>query len=107
MVTNVDGNESRDQHTSRNSEPIIEFPPSPVAEPVPMEPWDGDIEDIGCDSEITTIRLNGREFSMNLHSYVSEDDDILKALVSLDPRLGSVPIPKHKVAIGLRTVHQV
>lgn len=105
IITSVDDDESIDHCTSHHSEPIIEYPPSPVAGPEPMKPLGGDIEDLGCDSKITGTRWNGREFSMNLHKYVSEDD--LKVVASFIPQIGSIPTPKEKIAIDLRTIHLV
>ncbi|KAH6834504.1 HhH-GPD base excision DNA repair family protein [Perilla frutescens var. hirtella] len=109
LLTNFDGDQSEKPYNSCISEPIIEFPasPGPESEPEPTEALGGDIEDIWRDCEIPTITLNGVEFSEKIRSFISEGDAISKALVALSPKVASIPMPKLKEAIRLRTVHQV
>ncbi|KAJ9175390.1 hypothetical protein P3X46_013952 [Hevea brasiliensis] len=91
--------------------PIIEEPATPEQEHT--EVTEIDMEDINNEDtdEITTIKLNMEELTMNLQNYMQanmelQECDMSKALVALNPEAAYVPT-KLKNVSGLRTEHQV
>ncbi|AQK86308.1 Protein ROS1 [Zea mays] len=96
----------------KNSEPIIEEPASPREER-PPETMENDIEDFYEDGEIPTIKLNMEAFAQNLENCIKESnnelqsDDIAKALVAISTEAASIPVPKLKNVLRLRTEHYV
>ncbi|XP_042406861.1 protein ROS1A-like [Zingiber officinale] len=96
-----------------NYGPIIEEPATPEAECGQIE--EQEIEDAFYDDpdEIPTIKLNIEEFTQNLQSYMQannmeiQDVDMSKALVSINPEVASIPMPKLKNVSRLRTEHHV
>ncbi|KAJ9540307.1 hypothetical protein OSB04_026813 [Centaurea solstitialis] len=94
----------------KNCEPIIEEPTTP--EPEAAELSISDIEDQYYEDadEIPSIKLNMEEFTANLQNIMqdsTEDDDMSKALVALNPNAASIPTPKLKDVSRLRTEHLV
>ncbi|XP_074558371.1 protein ROS1A-like isoform X2 [Curcuma longa] len=96
-----------------NYGPIIEEPATPEAECGQIE--EREIEDAFYDDpdEIPRIKLNIEEFTQNLQSYMQannmeiQDVDMSKALVSINPGVASIPMPKLKNVSRLRTEHHV
>ncbi|KAI4385760.1 hypothetical protein MLD38_003753 [Melastoma candidum] len=96
-----------------NCNPIIEEPATPEEERAVA--LDRDIEDLFAedDDEIPTIKLNIKEFTNNLQTFMQENNmelqeaDMSKALVALNPEAASIPARKLKNVSRLRTEHQV
>ncbi|XWS59542.1 hypothetical protein CRYUN_Cryun08bG0131100 [Craigia yunnanensis] len=95
-----------------NCDPIIEEPASP--EPECTQVAMNDIEDMFWEDpdEIPTIKLNMEQFTQNLQNYMQnnmelQEGDMSKALVALTAEAASIPTPKLKNVIRLRTEHQV
>ncbi|XP_073149612.1 DNA glycosylase/AP lyase ROS1-like [Henckelia pumila] len=114
LLVHCDDDVSRVGDICLNSEPIVEFPPSP--EPAAREMAERDIEDFGYESEdeIPPFQLNQEEFSKNLQDFIEktnllngEATTTSKELVVLSPEAASIPMPKLKFVGRLRTVHQV
>lgn len=113
LLVHCDDDVSRVGDIYFDSEPIVEFPPSP--EPASREMAERDIEDFGYESEgeIPTIKLNQEEFSQNLLDFMEKTNFLVgegtmsKELVALSPEAASIPMPKLKFVGRLRTVHQV
>ncbi|XP_073286699.1 DNA glycosylase/AP lyase ROS1-like isoform X2 [Primulina huaijiensis] len=113
LLVHSDDDVSRVGDICFNSEPIVEFPPSP--EPASIEMAERDIEDFGYESEdeIPTIKLNQVEFTKNLLDFMEKtnflngEGTMSKELVALSPEAASIPMPKLKSVGRLRTVHQV
>ncbi|KAI4384077.1 hypothetical protein MLD38_009844 [Melastoma candidum] len=96
-----------------NCNPIIEEPATPEEERAVA--LDRDIEDLFAedDDEIPTIKLNIKEFTSNLQTFMQannmelQEADMSKALVALNPEAASIPARKLKNVSRLRTEHQV
>ncbi|KZV47173.1 hypothetical protein F511_05224 [Dorcoceras hygrometricum] len=113
LLVHCDDDVSRVENICFNSEPIVEFPPSP--EPASREMAERDIEDLGyeSDEEIPTIKLSQEEFTKNLLDFMEKtnflngEGTMSKELVALSPAAATIPMPKLKFVGRLRTVHQV
>ncbi|KAK9123976.1 hypothetical protein Sjap_013578 [Stephania japonica] len=98
---------------TNNVEPIIEVPASPESHD--QYTTESDFEDTFYEEdpdEIPTIKLNIEDFALNLQNYMQanmelQEGDMSKALVALTPEAASIPTPKLKNVIRLRTEHQV
>ncbi|KAI4370696.1 hypothetical protein MLD38_019017 [Melastoma candidum] len=98
---------------TNDCQPIIEEPATPEEERAVA--LDRDIEDLFVedDDEIPTIKLNIKEFTDNLQSFMQQNNmelqeaDMSKALVALNPEAASIPARKLKNVSRLRTEHQV
>ncbi|GAB2235841.1 hypothetical protein Drorol1_Dr00026282 [Drosera rotundifolia] len=95
-----------------NCEPIVEVPASP--EPEQTESTLSDIEDMFSEdpNEIPIIKLNMREFTQTLESYLQskmelQQSEMSKALVTLTADTASIPMPRLKNVSRLRTEHHV
>lgn len=93
-------------------EPIIEEPATP--EPEITDIAETDIEDAFYEDpdEIPTIKLNVEQLAVNLRNFMEEhtdlqEGDMSKALVALTPEVASIPVPKLKYVLRLRTERQV
>ncbi|KAL6510991.1 hypothetical protein OROGR_022115 [Orobanche gracilis] len=105
MLLNLDGDFfPTDGNSSRNCEPIIEIPDSPMHECAPEANMDActrsleDIEDFGFGDEMPTLELSFRQ---------RDADEASKALVTLRPEFATWFRPKLKNVERLRTVHHV
>ncbi|KAL5569547.1 hypothetical protein UlMin_026122 [Ulmus minor] len=94
-----------------NCEPIIEEPATPEQEFTEISQTD--IEDFYEEDpdEIPTIKLDIKEFTVNIQNYMQgnmdlQEVDMSKALVALNPE-ATIPMPKLKNISRLRTEHQV
>ncbi|EPS65696.1 hypothetical protein M569_09081, partial [Genlisea aurea] len=101
----------REGNLPKTCEPVIEEPSTPE---IPSAVTIQDIEDAFYEDsdEIPVIKLNVKEFTTNLQSFIQEtmeikEADMSKALVALSPELASLPAPKLKHISRLRTEHQV
>ena len=88
-------------YESRTCEPIIEEPATPERESIEIK--ESNIKDSFYEDhdEITTIKLNSKEFTVKLQNYIQEknelqEGDMSKALVALNPDAASIPTPKSK-----------
>lgn len=111
MLPQPSGRHGEELMVSR-CEPIIEEPATP--EPEITEIAETDIEDAFYEDpdEIPTIRLNVEQLAVNLRNFMEEhtdlqEGDMSKALVALTPEVASIPVPKLKYVLRLRTERQV
>ncbi|XAR52565.1 Uracil-DNA glycosylase, partial [Bertholletia excelsa] len=104
---------SEARYETKNCEPIIEHPPSPV--PDIIEYLERDIEDFCAwpEDAIPTIRLETKKFEernwelVKIDNVPLEESETSKALVTLNSQAASIPVPKLKAIGRLRTVHHV
>ncbi|KAK6123033.1 hypothetical protein DH2020_043229 [Rehmannia glutinosa] len=110
MLFNVDGDFSEGRNNSRDCEPIIEFPASPMHESTEIVDACAqtlDIEDLGSEDEMTTTELNDKKLIKTLLNCMDREDDLSKALVALGPEVAAHYRPKLKHVERLRTEHHV
>ncbi|KAK6117969.1 hypothetical protein DH2020_048284 [Rehmannia glutinosa] len=110
MPFNVDDDFPKARNNSRDCEPIIEFPASPMHESTEIVDACAqtlDIEDLGSEDEMPTTELNDKELIKTLISYMDREDDSSKALVALGPEVAEHYRPKIKHMERLRTEHHV